>query len=104
MPPERIEPGPGQESMWDYPRPPAAEPVEKGVRVVFAGEPVAWCYPSPVEQYAALTGHFAFYLSKVRGRLRGRRESPSTGRRLLRRLDHLQVAGPFKGPPGTLGW
>ncbi len=35
MAPERIEPGPGQESVWDYPRPPALEPVEARTRVVF---------------------------------------------------------------------
>ncbi|MFC1833500.1 DUF427 domain-containing protein [Thermodesulfobacteriota bacterium] len=32
---ERIEPGPGQESVWDYPRPPRIEPTSKSVRVVF---------------------------------------------------------------------
>lgn len=31
--PERIEPGPGQESVWDYPRPPALDPAEDRVRV-----------------------------------------------------------------------
>ncbi|MEO1592085.1 MAG: DUF427 domain-containing protein [Cyanobacteria bacterium J06632_22] len=30
----RIEPGPGQESVWDYPRPPALEPVSERIRVV----------------------------------------------------------------------
>ena len=30
---ERIEPGPGQESVWDYPRPPAIEPVTSVLRV-----------------------------------------------------------------------
>lgn len=35
--PERIEPGPGQESVWDYPRPPRVEPTSARVRVVHAG-------------------------------------------------------------------
>jgi uncharacterized protein (DUF427 family) len=35
MAPERIEPGPGQESVWDYPRPPALERVSERIRVVF---------------------------------------------------------------------
>ncbi|QDU89411.1 hypothetical protein Pla175_28010 [Pirellulimonas nuda] len=35
---ERIEPGPGQESVWDYPRPPRLERVRQAVRVEFAGE------------------------------------------------------------------
>ncbi|MFP4227219.1 MAG: DUF427 domain-containing protein [Salinivenus sp.] len=32
---DRIEPGPNQESVWDYPRPPAVEPAAQRVRVVF---------------------------------------------------------------------
>jgi uncharacterized protein (DUF427 family) len=34
---ERIEPGPGQESVWDYPRPPKLEPRARRVQVVFHG-------------------------------------------------------------------
>jgi uncharacterized protein (DUF427 family) len=34
----RIEPGPGQESVWDYPRPPRLEDTGKRVRVVFGGQ------------------------------------------------------------------
>ncbi len=41
MTPRRIEPGPGQESVWDYPRPPKLEPSTRLVRVVFGGEVVA---------------------------------------------------------------
>jgi uncharacterized protein (DUF427 family) len=37
----RIIPGPGQESVWDYPRPPRLEPVDRRVQVVFAGITVA---------------------------------------------------------------
>ncbi|MGE0880872.1 MAG: DUF427 domain-containing protein [Acidimicrobiia bacterium] len=33
MQPRRIEPGPGQESVWDYPRPPAVAPTDAHVRV-----------------------------------------------------------------------
>jgi uncharacterized protein (DUF427 family) len=33
----REKPGPGQESVWDYPRPPRVEPTNKRVRVVFNG-------------------------------------------------------------------
>lgn len=35
--PQRIEPGPGQESVWDYPRPPRWERVSDRIRIVFAG-------------------------------------------------------------------
>ncbi|UCH80221.1 MAG: DUF427 domain-containing protein [Nitrospiraceae bacterium] len=34
MKPERIEPGPGQESVWDYPRPPQIEDFTGHVRVI----------------------------------------------------------------------
>lgn len=35
--PTRIEPGPGQESVWDYPRPPKVEPATRLVTIEFAG-------------------------------------------------------------------
>lgn len=41
MHPQRIEPGPGQESVWDYPRPPALERTSKLLRVEFAGTTLA---------------------------------------------------------------
>jgi uncharacterized protein (DUF427 family) len=34
-------PGPGQESVWDYPRPPRVEPVPERIRVVVGGVTVA---------------------------------------------------------------
>jgi uncharacterized protein (DUF427 family) len=34
MRPQRVEPGPGQESVWDYPRPPRLEPSRRRVRVI----------------------------------------------------------------------
>jgi uncharacterized protein (DUF427 family) len=34
---KRIPPGPGQESVWDYPRPPRLEPTSRRIRVLFAG-------------------------------------------------------------------
>ncbi|HUF36533.1 MAG TPA: DUF427 domain-containing protein [Gemmatimonadales bacterium] len=39
--PERVIPGPGQESVWDYPRPPRVEAVPQRVRVLLDGEVVA---------------------------------------------------------------
>ena len=38
---QRSEPGPGQESVWDYPRPPAISPSDAHVRVVHRGVVVA---------------------------------------------------------------
>lgn len=40
-PPDRVVPGPGQESVWDYPRPPRVEPVTERIRVVVDGIDVA---------------------------------------------------------------
>ncbi|MEM9209043.1 MAG: DUF427 domain-containing protein [Pseudomonadota bacterium] len=36
-----IEPGPGQESVWDFPRPPVAEPCNRAIRVVAGGTVLA---------------------------------------------------------------
>lgn len=41
MQPERIEPKPGQESVWDYPRPPRIEPTSARVVVSFGGTTLA---------------------------------------------------------------
>ncbi len=37
----REKPGPGQESVWDYPRPPCLEPSSKTVRVMFHDQIIA---------------------------------------------------------------
>jgi uncharacterized protein (DUF427 family) len=41
MSPKRVEPGPGQESVWDYPRPPRLEAVTETLKVVFADTVIA---------------------------------------------------------------
>ena len=38
---KRIEPGPGQESVWDYPRPPRLEESSKHIQVIFNGVVIA---------------------------------------------------------------
>lgn len=38
---ERIKPGPGQESVWDYPRPPLVQRTDRHVEVVFGGRLIA---------------------------------------------------------------
>jgi uncharacterized protein (DUF427 family) len=35
MKPKRIEPNPGQESVWDYPRPPRLEDTNKHIQIIF---------------------------------------------------------------------
>ncbi len=37
---QRVEPGPGQDSVWDYPRPPRVEAVPERVRIEFGGHVV----------------------------------------------------------------
>lgn len=37
----RIQPGPGQESAWDYPRPPRVEDTTKHIKVIFNGVVIA---------------------------------------------------------------
>jgi len=39
--PTRVAPGPGQESVWDYPRPPRVEAVPERIRVVAGGVVIA---------------------------------------------------------------
>ena len=41
MPARRIAPEPGQESVWDYPRPPRVEPITERIRVMVDGLVVA---------------------------------------------------------------
>ena len=38
---DRIPPGSGQESVWDYPRPPRVEDSSKHIRVIFNGQVIA---------------------------------------------------------------
>ena len=38
---QRIEPGPHQESVWDYPRPPRVEPVLALIEIIFGGQTLA---------------------------------------------------------------
>ncbi|NER34919.1 MAG: DUF427 domain-containing protein [Oscillatoria sp. SIO1A7] len=39
--PKPIPPGPGQESVWDYPRPPRIEDTTKHIQIIFNGETLA---------------------------------------------------------------
>jgi uncharacterized protein (DUF427 family) len=38
---DRVKPGPGQESVWDYPRPPRVEASDKRIRILFGGVQIA---------------------------------------------------------------
>jgi uncharacterized protein (DUF427 family) len=42
MPPrEIVNKGPGQESVWEYPRPPRLEPSPRHIQIIFAGQTIA---------------------------------------------------------------
>ena len=65
---------------------------------------VAWIYAAPSKAYAALKDHLAFYANRVG-------ECWVDEERVLPQPGDFyggwitsHVKGPFKGPPGTLGW
>lgn len=41
MHPKPVSPGPGQESVWDYPRPPRLEATGKHIQIIFNGQTIA---------------------------------------------------------------
>lgn len=162
--------GPNQESVWDYPRPPAIEPVTKTLRIVHAGETIAdtrrgfrvletshppvyyfppgdcridwlpgdqesqnqgssfcewkgvaryvdlqlpeepkisrvgWYYATPSRRFDALAGYLAFYAQKVDECYVGdQRATPQPGGFYGGWVTE-NLAGPFKGVPGSMGW
>ena len=116
---QRIEPGPGQESVWDYPRPPAIEPTTKRLRVELAGVTIAETARGHRILETSQPPAFYFPREDVRMDLL----TPSTTRTSCEwkgqavhfsapSVDdvawsyHLtsNVVGPFKGGPGTAGW
>jgi uncharacterized protein (DUF427 family) len=162
--PVREKPAPGQESVWDYPRPPRLERVERHVRVVFAGRVIAdarqawrvletshppsyylapgdvdlallrpapgasfcewkglagyfdvvageavaaraaWAYPEPAAAFLAIRDHLAFYPAAMdECTVDGERVRPQPGG-FYGGWITSDVAGPFKGEPGTAGW
>jgi len=154
----------GQESVWDYPRPPRLEPVARRVRIEFGGEiiadttrawrvletshpptyylapedirfefvepaagssfcewkgrarywsvrvgdrvapRVAWSYPQPTPAFAGLRDHLAFYASPMDACWVGEeRVRPQPGG-FYGGWITADLAGPFKGEPGSNGW
>lgn len=64
---------------------------------------VAWNYPSPEPEFAAIAGWFGFYPSPMECTLDGVRVLPQPGRFYAGWVTP-DVVGPFKGEPGTSGW
>jgi uncharacterized protein (DUF427 family) len=161
---QRIEPQPGQESVWDYPRPPRLEDSTKRIRIVFNGvtiadtqrakriletshppvyyippqdvrmdlltparrttvcewkgaanyytlnvdgkvaEQAAWFYPQPNAQYAAIQDYIAFYPGKMDAcYVDDEQVKPQPGD-FYGGWITIEIVGPFKGDPGTMGW
>jgi len=156
--------GPGQESVWDYPRPPRLEPTTRRLRVVLGGSVIAetrrgwrvletshppnyyfppadvapgalervdgssWCefkgrahyftaragdrvapeaawgYDDPSPGFGALRGAVAFYAGRVDAAFVDDELAVAQPGGFYGGWITSDVAGPFKGAPGTLGW
>ncbi|MDZ7716185.1 MAG: DUF427 domain-containing protein [Balneolaceae bacterium] len=161
---KREEPGPGQESVWDYPRPPRLEKCDKHVRVIFGGkiiadsrsskrvletshppvyyippgdvnmkylekesgssycewkgqahyysisvgdhmsEKAAWCYASPNQRFEGIKDHIAFYPHKMDACYVDEEEVQAQEGSFYGGWITDDIAGPFKGGQGTIGW
>ena len=65
---------------------------------------VAWSYAQPSASYAALKDHLAFYANRVdECWVDGEQVVPQPGD-FYGGWITSHVKGPFKGPPGTMGW
>lgn len=161
---QREEPAPGQESVWDYPRPPKIAHTDKQIRVVLNGETIAdtrnakrvletshppvyyippedirmeylhrepgssycewkgqahyyrvavgeqsrskaaWSYSSPNSRFKSIKDHVAFYPHKMDAcYVEQERVRPQEGSFYGGWITD-NIAGPFKGGPGTIGW
>jgi len=162
--PQRIERAGGQESVWDYPRPPRLEPVKKRLLIRFAGEViaettrgyrvletshppvyyfppedvrseliepaqgsthcewkgravyfdvrvgdriaerVAYSYPEPTPGFEPITDYLSFYARPMdECRIGDEVVEPQSGNFYSGWITP-DVAGPFKGGPGSWGW
>ena len=162
-PPFAATPGPGQQSVWDFPRPPQLAPdtrevtihwggvevarTRRAIRVLETSHPpsfylpwadvarhllqpapgssfcewkgpaqywslasgdrrldgVAWSYPRPLDGAEALADCVAFYPANLDGRVDGAAVRPQPGG-FYGGWITPELAGPFKGEPGSTGW
>jgi uncharacterized protein (DUF427 family) len=65
---------------------------------------VAWAYPDPVPGYEALTGFLCFYPSRVDAAWLDDERVQAQASDFYGGWITAEIRGPFKGPPGTLGW
>ena len=104
-PPFADAPAPGQESVWDYPRPPRLVP--DGREVVVRGDEllrdVAWSYPAAAAPYEAIAGCFSVYPGLLECLVEDERVRPQDGG-FYGGWVTSEIVGPWKGGPGTSGW
>ena len=164
MIPRKQIPRPGQESVWNYPRPPALRRCDKRVRIVLDGETIAdtnaalcvletshpptyylppaditmdllqattgssfcewkgiatyydiqhaagvypnaaWTYLEPTPRYAELVRHIAFYPQYMDACYVGDEKVRPQPGKFYGGWITSDLAGPFKGEPGSAGW
>jgi uncharacterized protein (DUF427 family) len=64
----------------------------------------AWHYPEPTPPYAELAGHIAFYPARVDGCFLDDERVATNEGDFYGGWITRDIAGPFKGAPGTEGW
>jgi uncharacterized protein (DUF427 family) len=65
---------------------------------------VGWTYPDPSPGYAGLRDHIAFYPGRVDAAWVGDERIEAQESDFYGGWITADLVGPFKGPPGTLGW
>lgn len=65
---------------------------------------IAWSYPVPSVGYELLRDHVAFYPGRVDGAWLGEERVQVQAGDFYGGWITSDLVGPFKGPPGTLGW
>ncbi len=164
MQPKRVKPKAGQESVWDYPRPPRLEDCDKKIEIIFNGRKIAtttrakrvletshppvyyippedidstslrkangasycewkgqglyydvvvgekvaqraaWYYPEPTARFASIKGYVAFYARPMDACYVDGEQVEAQPGRFYGGWITQDIAGPFKGEPGTMGW
>lgn len=64
---------------------------------------VAWSYPDPPPGFSVIRGYLAFYLEPLEGFVDGEKARSQPGRFYGGWITR-DIAGPFKGGPGSTGW
>ncbi len=65
---------------------------------------IGWFYPEPTAGYEQLRDHVAFYPGRVDGAWLGAERVHAQAGDFYGGWITDDLVGPFKGPPGTLGW